>query len=131
MSWVHDNEIISYEVNLKNDKIVVHTFYEKDNQTEFTDIIFEGVISHLFEHPLKGSIILDIQDYNIQLFLKENKELLAKNKNHGWPLMYNDIEELERKLSQEHFKYIVIYSSYGLNGWVLAKDYKIDVKANK
>lgn len=40
MSLVHDNEIISYEVNLKKNRIVLHTEYENSNIIENTKIFF-------------------------------------------------------------------------------------------
>lgn len=129
MSLVHDNEILSYEVDLRREKIVLHTFYESKNLNEYTDVIFEGVLCHMFEHHLQGSIILDINEYELDVFFKseENLHLLERSKNYGWPTMYSNIAELKDKLSQAQYKYIVVFSSYGFNGWVLAKDYKIQV----
>lgn len=40
---------------------------------------------------------------------------------------YSTINELEEKLMREQYEYFVISSSYGLNGWVLAKKYEIKV----
>lgn len=127
MSWVHDNEISSYEVDLRNERIILHTLYENKNKIEHTDVIFDGVLCHMFEHHLHGSIILDIKDYDIQLFIKDNSEQLTKDKDFGWPMIYANTAELAEKLTQAQYKYIVIMSSYGLNGWVLAKEYKIQV----
>ncbi|WP_207952400.1 hypothetical protein [Paenibacillus turpanensis] len=59
---------------------------------------------------------------------EENLELLSKTKNYGWPMMYEDAAQLEQNLKQSQYKYIVILSSYGLNGWILAKDWEIQVK---
>ncbi|WP_438350662.1 hypothetical protein ACP8HI_08480 [Paenibacillus sp. FA6] len=127
MSIVHDNEILSYEINLKQNKIVIHTEYQNSNKIENTNIIFYDVLAHLFETQLPGSIIFDIDNYEIHHFIEENKEILEKQKNYCWPMEYKTINELEEKLMIEQYKYCVISSSYGLSGWVLAKKYEINV----
>jgi len=130
MSWVHDNEILSYVVDLQRDILVLNTIYESESKTEYTDVVFEGVLCHMFEHVLSGSIILDIRDYDILHFFKDdrNQELLTRSKNHAWPVMYDTIEDLRKKLIEEQYKYVVVYSSYGLSGWVIAKNYSINSK---
>lgn len=55
MSNVHDNEMLSYKVDLQNDEITIHTKYD---DTEETDIVFTDVFCHMFEQQLNGSIIL-------------------------------------------------------------------------
>ena len=125
MSMVHDNEILSYEVDLQNDQIKIHTKYEGKQILEETDIIFTDVLNHLFEQQLKGSIILDICESEIDLFIQENTELLIKNKNYGWPMYFESIDDIKRTLLEGNYKYIILMSSYGMNGWVLAKNYEI------
>lgn len=121
MLKLHDSEIISYEVNLKEQSIIMHT---KHNSTiQHTDIVFYNVLSHFFENELKGSIIFDIEKHELIQFIKDNHNLLEKQKNYCWPLDYNTIEELIKKLSKQQYSYYVISSSYGLSGWVLAKNY--------
>ncbi|WP_327195502.1 hypothetical protein [Paenibacillus alvei] len=127
MSLVHDNEIISYEVNLKKNRIVLYTEYENSNIIENTKIYFYDVLAHFFETQLPGSIIFDIDNYDIHHFIEDNKEILEEQKNYGWPMDYSTINELEEKLMREQYEYFAISSSYGLNGWVLAKKYEIKV----
>lgn len=128
MSMVHDNEILSYEVDLQQDQIIIYTIYEGQSKKEETNIVFTDVLNHKFEHQLKGSIILDIVESDIRNFIKENLRAIEENKNYGWPVHFNSIVELERKLIEENYKYIEIMSSYGLNGWVVAKNYEINTK---
>lgn len=123
VSKIHDNEIISYEVDLRNRKIIIHTEYHDSTLIKNTDVIFYDVLVHSFRTELSGSIIFDIDKYEIIQFLKDNSELLKKEKNYCWPMDYNTIEELTERLDQ--YSYYVISSSYGLSGWVLAKSYEI------
>lgn len=125
MSKVHDNEIMSYEVDLKNHQIIVHTQYQKSALIKNTDIVFHNVLVHFFQNELSGSIIFDIEKYDIIRFLKNNSDLLKKQKNYCWPMAYDTEEELTEKLLEGQYSYYVISSSYGLNGWILAKSYEI------
>lgn len=83
------------------------------------------MIMHRFETQLRGSIILDISTLDISLFLKQNKELLEKEKDYAWPMYYEKIEDLLEHLQNEKYYYYAILASYGLNGWVIAKGYKV------
>lgn len=128
MSMVHDNEVLSYFVDLRNDQIRIQTIYEGKEQVEETEIVFNNVLAHFFEHHLKGSIIFDICESEISSFIKGNLDLLIKNKCYCWPMDFNSIDELEIELKKEGYKYINLMSSYGMNGWVLAKDYELVIR---
>lgn len=125
MPSVHDNIILSYEVDLENERIRVRTRSHHPDVPEDTDIIFLAVLAHNFETPLRGSIIFDIDDVGIDKFISYNRELLKKWKGQGWPITYDTDEELEAKLAEGQYLYFVITSSCGLSGWVLAKKLEI------
>lgn len=127
MLEVHDNEIISYEVNLKDQRIIIHSIYQ---YLVHIDIVFYNVLAHLFENHLKGSIILSIDRKKINQFTEDNIDLLKKQKNYCWPMDYDTIEELEERLLEQQYVYYIISSSYGLYGWVLAKNYET-IQLNK
>lgn len=126
---IHDNVILSYTVDLQNDQIVIHTRDELSSKE--VDIVFKDVLSHSFEHPLKGSIILAITVSNISGFIAGHAEILQTGKNYSWPATYESIEELEKKLTEAGYKCMNLYSSYGLNGWILAKDLEVVKKEDK
>ncbi|WP_100407682.1 hypothetical protein [Bacillus solitudinis] len=122
MSIIHDNEIISYEVNLKNEVINIHTLSESGQKIT---LFFSGVLAHMFETHLSGSIIFDIEKTELRHFFVENRDLIEKQKDYCWPIDYTDIQELEDKLVKHQYSYYVISASFGLNGWILAKKYEI------
>ncbi|OJG93635.1 hypothetical protein RV18_GL003636 [Enterococcus termitis] len=72
------------------------------------------------------SIILDLEERALDKFFIENKELLIQGKKNVWPMRYNSLEELEKEIRKKHMTYQVLYSSYGLNGWVLAE--RVEIK---
>lgn len=120
MKSVHDYEVISYEVNLREQYIIINTEYNGNKVTiEFTD-----VMAHLFEDQLHESVLLDIDTYDIERFIEGNIELLEIHKPYCWPTYYETMDELRGKLIKEQYEYYVIFSSLGLNGWVLAKKMK-------
>ncbi|OIB04965.1 hypothetical protein AK95_15260 [Paenibacillus sp. LC231] len=121
---IHDNEIVSYEVDFQKSRITLHTLGGNGDSVT-TTIEFIDVLAHMFETQLQGSIILDISKYEVSRFLKHNKELLKKQKNYGWPMHYEKIEDLLEHLQNEKYNYYVISASYGLNGWVSAKKYNV------
>jgi hypothetical protein len=106
---------------LKDQYIVINTEDRKINVM----IKFTGVLAHLFEDHLYGSILLDIDNYEIDDFIDGNKEILEKHKPYGWPTYYETEFELKEMLIKEQYRYYVICSSYGFNGWVLAKKLEI------
>jgi hypothetical protein len=122
MPMIHDSVILSYVVDLQNDQIIIHTRYDDSRMVEETNIIFIDVLSHKFDHPLKGSIILSIQQSSVQHFMDDNSEMLLKSRSYGWPTWYESLEELQIILTEENYKYIELLSSYGMSGWVVAKD---------
>ncbi|ETT32249.1 hypothetical protein C162_31944 [Paenibacillus sp. FSL R7-269] len=124
MQSIHDNEIVSYNIDLQNAKITLHTLGGKGNLVPVT-IEFVNVLMHRFETQLRGSIILDISKFEISRFVKSNKELLEEQKDSAWPMYYEKIEDLLEYLINEQYNCYVISASYGLNGWVIAKEYSI------
>ena len=133
MSWVHDNIILAYNVDFKDETLVIKTEYHNREPYEETDVIFTGLLTHDFKHVHKGSIIFDIQEYPMDQFLEESHELLEENKNYLWPFPVFDIREKKRKkklvdyIQANQYKVFLIYASVGLNGWVIAEKMEIFV----
>ncbi|MFC6648743.1 MULTISPECIES: hypothetical protein [Paenibacillus] len=124
MQNIHDNEIVSYTVDLQKSKITFQTLGGKDNSVPVM-IEFIDVLAHRFETQLQGSILLDISQFEISSFVKDNKELLEKQKDFAWPMYYEKRADFLEYLLHENYNYYVISASYGLNGWVVAKEYNI------
>ncbi|NEU60407.1 hypothetical protein [Paenibacillus sp. ALJ109b] len=128
MPSVHDNIILGYEVDLEYERIRMRTRSYHSDLSEDTDILFSDVLAHSFDTPLQGSIIFDIDEVGLDCFISYNRDLLEKGKGQGWPIMYETDEELETKLIEGEYLYLVITSSYGLSGWVLAKKVEMITK---
>jgi hypothetical protein len=43
---IHDNRVVSYEVDADRRRIVLHTRFEAPEPQEATDLVFEGVLAY-------------------------------------------------------------------------------------
>ena len=125
MESFHDNEIIRYEVNLREREVIIYTQIRKDSNTIRFKIVFSNVIAHLFENELSGSIILELRKDSLGDFIRENKEILNRRREFLWPVDYDTFEELQEILLDAGYSYYSIISSYGLCGWILAKTVQV------
>jgi len=118
---IHDYKIISYNVNFNSNEIIFNASSYEDKNIIIT---FKEVLVHSFKIEMPNSIILDIEKFNIEKMIEENKELLEENKNYCWPILYDNMDELAKKL--KNYNYYTINSSYGLCGWILAKELEVN-----
>lgn len=121
---MHDDCIIAYSVNLEEKSMVIHTY--NNAKKKHAKICFFEVLTHSFKCIIDYNIILDIQECEMGFFFEDNKEELIKMKDYGWPVDYLTEQELMDFLITNEYKYIKIYSSYGMDGWILAKSYEIE-----
>lgn len=123
MGKFHDCEIIKYEVDLRERKVSMYVQSIKGNDIVSNKLIFLDVIAHCFNDELAGSTILDIELCELHKFIKDNENMLRQRKDYLWPMDYNTIDELEQYLKLNNYSYYCIFSSYGLNGWILSKGF--------
>lgn len=116
---MHDNQIISYNVDFKNKTILIHTY--DVNEEKYADLLFRDVLTHSFCNILVENIILDIEILSIDSFIDENRDMIEEGNSYCWPTTYESEGELQSFLINSSYKYIKIYSSYGMDGWVIAK----------
>lgn len=125
MNSVHDYIIKSYFVNFEEKKITL----EVTSDLKKKQVIFHNFFSYKFYDEMPYSIILDLEEKPLDDFFSENEELLKEGEKRAWPIMYDSFEELENKIRTANVAYQVLYSSYGMNGWVLAESVEIiDIK---
>ena len=112
---LHDKELLNYIVNFKTNLIQLNF----DNNITLE---FKNMFIYKFNDEIKGSIILDIFEEDIENFFLENTEYILENNNYGAPIFYATSEELKKYIIDNNLKYYKIYASYGFNGWVLCED---------
>ena len=121
MNNVHDYIIKSYTVNFEEKKITL----EISNDIKEKQVVFHNIFTYKFYDEMPYSVILDLEERPLDDFFSENEELLEQGEKRAWPIMYDSFEELENEIRNANVAYQVLYSSYGMNGWVLAERVEI------
>lgn len=73
---LHDRELLNYVVNFKTNLIQLN--FDNDIKLEFNDIFI-----YKFNDEIKGSIILDIVEEDIENFFLDNVEYILENNNYS------------------------------------------------
>jgi len=122
---VHDNLLVSYEVRCDARTILLRTEHRAKNApTEFVNVIFKGVQGYRFENDAFGNIILDVETVTIDQFLKvHGTEISESYRSAGAPGPWAaNLETASDHLLEQGIHGFILYSSYGLSGWVLASE---------
>jgi hypothetical protein len=122
---LHDNLLVSYEVQCEARNIVIRTEYRVANQpTKFTRVVFGGVQGYRFENDAFGNIILDLEMVPVERLLTEfGTEISDSYRMAGSPGPWaENLESAPEYLREQGIKGFILSSSYGLSGWVLAKE---------
>jgi hypothetical protein len=125
---VHDNRLVSYEVQCEARTITLHTECRvKDKPTEFTNVMFTGVQAYRFENDAFGNIILGLETVAVEAFLeKYGADISESYRMAGSPGAWADnLGTASRYLQEERTQAFILSSSYGLSGWVLAREMSI------
>ena len=90
---VHDNWIYAQAVDHERRRIVLHTVYPHVEPSEYTDVVFEGVVVHHFEQQRLGSgseaanILFDVEETDSFFVLRSYETLLVSTRDYGWPVL--------------------------------------------
>jgi hypothetical protein len=102
--------------------MVLHTVFREREPNEFTDVEFDGVVAHLFEHVLPGNILFNVQEIEVGALVRNYAAVFENSWRYGWPPVEyrGDLDILVQALKAAAIRAYSIDSSYGLSGWVLA-----------
>ena len=120
---VHDNVLLSLWVDCAHRQIVLRTMYERpDDQSEYTNIVFDDVLAYHFQSDNFGTILFDVEEEPLERTLENWQFVFEERKNYGWlPFKYEDTSDVWVRLSESGIKSFGISASYGMVGFVLAK----------
>jgi hypothetical protein len=125
---VHDNNLISYEVQCEARTIMLRTEYRVKNEpTEFTNVIFKGVQGYCFENDAFGNIIFGLETVTVEQLLAEYSTKISESyRMAGSPGPWAaNLETASGLLREQGIQGFILSSSYGLSGWVLAREVSI------
>lgn len=129
MRSIHDNVIYAHAIDYQAGRIVLHT---QSSQDEYTDAVFEGVVTHHFEQqslgaPSPQAVLFDISPEDPEATLRSYQPLLERTKDHGWPgPNYESLSELARKLTESGARCYRVQGQCGIEGFVFAMDYRLE-----
>ncbi len=127
MNSFHDYHIYGYEVNSLEREIKFKLAWpNQGKEAKITYLIFGGVFGYELKNDSMTSIVCDFEEVEISDFLSDNgveiKESYRQNGAYGsW---VHNFSKAEEELSNNNVKAIVLSSSMGLVGWVLAQTIK-------
>ena len=130
---IHDNLLVSYEIQCEARTILLRTEYRVKNQpTEFVNVTFTGVQGYRFENDAFGNIILGLETVPLEQFLAEYGAEISKAYNAaGSPGPWAaNLETASRYLSDNVVVAFILTSSFGLSGWILAREMSISSAAS-
>ena len=119
---VHDNYLTGYSVDSKSKTIRFQTEYQDGGEPfEYTDVVFSGVVDHMFINAVMPSIILNIEEADPSFVLNRDIAYIKEGSRvGGWPTLYNkNIDDLISQIRSNNLKVYQIYSSLGMDGWVI------------
>lgn len=125
MPSIHDNHILSYEVDFQNETLVMRTIDPYNENAKIIDVIFSGYLAHFFTDVQKVNILSEIDEYPLNKFLERKSGYLEDVKGYAWPVMCDTEKELLDYLQESNYKPFLVGSSWGLSGWVLCKKMEI------
>ena len=120
---MHDSCIVSYKIDFKNHCIEMIIYDEQEERTYKCE--WFDVLTHSFDCILKFNQILDICVCGIENFFSDNEEEILRLRDYCWPINYQNVGSLKEYLINNGYKYIKLYSSLGLTGWVLSKAFNV------
>jgi len=120
---VHDNFIVSYTVDCAKREIRLRTEYRDREPLKLTDIVFRGVLAYHFEGDNFNSIMFDVEEVEPEQIVKQNRALFEEGQRHCWPGSWNESEASAiQHIKKERLKGFFLRASYGMGGWVLARE---------
>ena len=130
MRSVHDNELFAYSADCVSKRIKLHTKYSAQQPPEYTDVVFEGVLDHMFRDVLLPSIIFDVEEADTVFVLQQFFSVMADGyRRGGWPSFFaTEIDTMAQNIKSASCRMFTIASSYGIDGWIVAQSMRIEPK---
>ncbi len=119
---IHDNSLLSYSVSAQKREIRLHTIFLDGERSEYTDVVFSGVVAYHFEHDDFQTILFDIIEANLEDIHDEYEFLFSQGRSYHWPVDHDSRESLLRRMREQEIRAFDIQSSLGLSGWVWARN---------
>ena len=120
---LHDYEIHGYRVDSEARSITFTMYPPKGQPQAPSQLVFSQVEGYLVQHDLGRNIILSVEEQALDHFLADHEATFADESKWGWPLFWKGSRERTAQfVSSKGCRVWGISSSYGLSGWVVARE---------
>jgi hypothetical protein len=125
---LHDDFLVAYEVNCETRQIKLYAKRDPripGNEEHPTRVIvFSGVEGYQFENDAFGNIIFSLQSMPVEALLSQYGSQISESfRLAGAPGPWAaDLVKASKVLAAKGIQGFVLSSSYGLSGWILAKE---------
>jgi hypothetical protein len=131
---LHDDFLVSYEVNCEARQIKLYAKRDprvpagKEEQPNHI-IVFNGVERYQFENDAFGNIIFSLDAVPVERLLATYGSLIAESyRMSGAPDWAANLESATEVLTAKGIQGFILSASYGLSGWILAKEVSVKWK---
>jgi hypothetical protein len=135
---VHDNWIYAQAVDHERCRVVLHTVWPHSDPPEHTDVVFDGVAVHHLEQqkvgggPYPANVLFDVEEADPLFILGQYAGLLARTKNHGWPVSrYDDLADLAAQLTAGGARCFEVRGVCGVHGFVFATSMRLRARESR
>lgn len=130
---LHDDFLVSYAVNCETRQIKLHVKPDTRGNSRNEDriartITFKGVEAYQFENDAFGNIIFSLDAVTVgQILATYGARIEESYRMAGAPGPWAaDLASATETLTAKGVKGFILSSSYGLSGWILAKEASVD-----
>jgi hypothetical protein len=128
----HDDFLVSYEVDCEARRIKLRAKpddrVKANKDLPIRAIVFEGVEGYQFENDAFGNIIFSLERISVeQLLANYGSKIVESYRRSGAPGPWAaDIAAATQSLEAKGVQAFELSSSYGLSGWILAKEVLVE-----
>jgi hypothetical protein len=126
----HDYHLTAYTVDGENRRISFQLVwpYRTETGVRRATVIFSGVARHFFAYDHGVSIVLAFEEGPLAESLDKHTHQFEDGEKWGWPSFWRgNVENTAAYLEEQSLRFFEISSSYGLSGWVCARDVNHEV----
>jgi len=128
---IHDNFVVGWSVSCTERKIVLYTEYRDAEPHELIDVVFRGIEAYHIVGDNLQTILFDIEDCPIERIFTDFSLEFESGVKYCWPGVWNTSPGACRDHFVRHkLRGWRISSSYGLGGFVIAKDMELMPRAS-
>ncbi len=121
----HDNHLTAYEVNCETREITLRVRRPEGAEEQLSrTIVFNGVEGYHFKDDALGNIIYALQEISVDELISDyGRDIAESHRRAGAPGSWAaNLASAAQVLTAKGVKGFVLSSSYGLSGWVLARE---------